>query len=704
MGDQGSSWLKVCTKGNASPVGKPRIYFTCHPDDMEKHMDHIFEQVFSVNDGAIYFTEDMRAPYTNENWELDLGQMNLFIIPITLKLLYGNNRALDVDLPFAKERHIPVLPLMMEEGLIEPYKVKFGMIQYLEPYSKDDSAIPYSDKLKSYLDGALLGSEIRKRVQEAFDAYIFLSYRKKDRKHANELMHLIHRNPKFRDIAIWYDEFLTPGESFDKNIEDALNKSNLFALMVTPNLLEDPNYVMTTEYPRALGQKKKILPIEMLDTEYDKMLEKYKQLPLFIEGHDDRSRDESMMRELEGFALGANDEDPEHNFLIGLAYLEGIDVEKDTDKAEKLITMAAEADLPEAMEKLAVMYRDGVGVQLDWEKEVFWRERFLTTAFRENDYSHYEKSELNQLSDAVLALVNSYSRMGRYGDVVLLFVDKWFDEKKMLWDYGLYRRIMEEDGGQDPHFLAMEREKLTAFYKQSGRSEFASALKENYEEQKELLGESHPDTLRTLSALADVWRRNGQYEDALGTFEEIYEKTKNQFGEDHLETLQCLHEVAKTNADSGREEYALDLFEHIYEKKKNVCGELHPSTLKTLSEVAYLRGKLRGEHEQALDLYDYIFVNQKKLLGKTHPDTLNNLKRYAASSKALGNQEDAMGAILMVYENSRTALGEEHPDTLKALRECIAMVNDYDPNFVAHLLDESHCKKTVDDLLNYLDD
>lgn len=100
-----------------------------------------------------------------------------------------------------------------------------------------------------------------------------------------------------------------------------------------------------------------------------------------------------------------------------------------------------------------------------------------------------------------MALVNSYSRMGRYGDVVLLFADKWFDEKKMLWNYGLYRRIMEEDGGQDPHFLAMEREKWTALYKQSGRSEFASALKEIYEEQKELLGESHPDTLRTLSAL-----------------------------------------------------------------------------------------------------------------------------------------------------------------------------------------------------------
>ena len=65
-----------------------------------------------------------------------------------------------------------------------------------------------------------------KRVRAAFDAYIFLSYRKKDRKYANELMRLIHSNPECRDIAIWFDEFLTPGESFKENIEKILDRSS----------------------------------------------------------------------------------------------------------------------------------------------------------------------------------------------------------------------------------------------------------------------------------------------------------------------------------------------------------------------------------------------------------------------------------------------------------------------------------------------
>ena len=59
----------------------------------------------------------------------------------------------------------------------------------------------------------------KEKIRAAFDAYIFLSYRKKDRAYAQELMHLIHKNRFCKDIAIWYDEFLTPGESFRANVE-----------------------------------------------------------------------------------------------------------------------------------------------------------------------------------------------------------------------------------------------------------------------------------------------------------------------------------------------------------------------------------------------------------------------------------------------------------------------------------------------------
>lgn len=64
-------------------------------------------------------------------------------------------------------------------------------------------------------------------------------------------MRLIHKNDFCRDIAIWFDEFLTPGENFNDAIKQALEKSQLFTPVVIPNLVSEQNCVMTVEYPKA---------------------------------------------------------------------------------------------------------------------------------------------------------------------------------------------------------------------------------------------------------------------------------------------------------------------------------------------------------------------------------------------------------------------------------------------------------------------
>ena len=116
---------------------------------------------------------------------------------------------------------------MMESGLDALYarSALFGERQYLSPSGEDATALSYEGKLKKYLDVVLVNDETAKRVRASFKGYLFLSYRKKDRQYANELIRLIHREPKFRDIAIWYDEFLTPGENFNDSIKKAIEAS-----------------------------------------------------------------------------------------------------------------------------------------------------------------------------------------------------------------------------------------------------------------------------------------------------------------------------------------------------------------------------------------------------------------------------------------------------------------------------------------------
>ena len=368
--------LQYKTKGNVSPQGKRRVYFTCHPDDYDRFFDRISTDILKFSDSAIWINPDDNY----EDIDTDLGQMNLFVIPITTKLLTKPCRAINIDVPFALEKHIPILPLMQEGGLDELFTRYFGDLQYLDPNTHDITAISYEEKLKKYLNSVLVSDEMAEKVRAAFDAYIFLSYRKKDRKYANELMRLIHKNDFCRDIAIWYDEFLVPGEDFNDAISDALKKSDLFTMVVTPNLINEKNYVQTVEYPEAVKQNKIIIPTELEKTDYKSLSEKYPNIPNSINAHDKNALSDALQAALINIARRENDNDPQHNFFIGFAYLEGIDVEVDHKRALELITSAAEAKenrVPEAIEKLVAMYKEGYGVERNYQTAVEWQRKLF---------------------------------------------------------------------------------------------------------------------------------------------------------------------------------------------------------------------------------------------------------------------------------------------------------------------------------------
>ena len=399
------------TRGNSSPERKPRVYFTCHPEDFEKYFEKICEDIFKTHDCAIYYTENMTEEIEERYKESDLGQMNLFVMPVTFRLLSRPSRAMDSDFLYAREKHIPVLPIMMETGLDSFYAAKFGEAQYLSPYVHDMTALSYEEKLKKYLESVLISDEMAEKIRKAFDAYIFLSYRKKDRHYANELMKRIHSYPEFRDIAIWYDEFLTPGESFRENIEKMMRDSKLFTLLVTPNLLEyvggEPNYVMAHEYPDARKAGMDILPTEMVETDKAELSSSYPEIPECVNPTEDEIFKKRLADTLSQIAISANNEDPEHNFLIGLAYLDGIDVEKNTERGIELITMAAEADLPQAMEKLYEMYGEGKGIQVDYRKAKYWAERI---------WKYYKEKYGEEHPDTLTALNDLASTYGKLGD------------------------------------------------------------------------------------------------------------------------------------------------------------------------------------------------------------------------------------------------------------------------------------------------
>ncbi len=205
-------------------------------------------------------------------------------------------------------------------------------------------------------------------------------------------MRLIHCSDFCCDIAIWYDEYLVPGEKFNDAIINAMRTSDAFALAVTPQILEDGNYVLEHEYPDAIKMGKRVLPFEMQKTDVDRLKEKFDGLPDCINGNE-TSVAQYMSDAIWHMSFTPKKCDSVHNFFIGLVYLNGINVERDNKRAIALISDVANNDLLEAMAKMVSIYRKAEGVERDYKLALAWQQRYTA---RMNEVMNEDPSSDNR--------------------------------------------------------------------------------------------------------------------------------------------------------------------------------------------------------------------------------------------------------------------------------------------------------------------
>ena len=424
--------FKFVTKGTQTLQGKQKIYFCAHPRDYDTYFERTKNDILNSLESqgntscALLYLEDPSAERTDEFF-FDLKEMDMIVLPITYKFLKTSNPALDSDFRFAANNDLIILPIIMEPEISDLFNKICGNLQYLDTRSKDVTAIPYEEKLLNFLTSHLVNNEMYEKIRKAFDAYIFLSYRKKDRACAQELMRLIHKNDFCRDIAIWYDEFLTPGENFNDSIKVALEKSELFALAVTPNIINEKNYIMSVEYPMAKQLGKPIVPAELVKTNSVELSYKYPDIPNCIDAHNEQQLSSSLANALRKIAIRENDSDPEHNFFIGLAYLIGIDVEKDPERAVSLITAAADAGLSEAMKKLVSIFNEK---DSNYKTTILWQKRLVAQLKKEYDIDQTEDSAYRYLSE-----------LCKFVELYIYFYDRKFTYQEQQDEFTFKKRI-----------------------------------------------------------------------------------------------------------------------------------------------------------------------------------------------------------------------------------------------------------------------
>ena len=392
MGDRIIDFL-YRVRGDFSPNGLPKVFFSFYPEDMDQ-MVKIADDILDISNCAVWYHEDSMAA---DDIDLDdlgmkLQEMKLFVVIISTNYLANDSLAKNWEYGFAMEHHIPVLPIAVESGLEEYFAVEmncihdgYGDIQLLKSEVTDWTEISYYQKLARDLGAILLENEEVERIKQAFSGKIFLSYRKKDRKYANELMHTIHSIPSLRNVSIWFDEFISAGEKWSDQIGDALKQSDVFLLLVSPSITEPDNYVIREEYPSAKNQGKTIVSAgkngdKTEAPDIEELRQIFPGLRVLVDG-DDADELENALQEITSEAEST----PEKDFLIGLAFFNGIDMERDTEKAVPLIVASARQNLPEAVKKLAEMYWKGDGIAVNYENSILWRKRLVDIYERKFD-------------------------------------------------------------------------------------------------------------------------------------------------------------------------------------------------------------------------------------------------------------------------------------------------------------------------------
>lgn len=654
MKEQRFDFLKVESNGANTSVNK--VYFTCHKSDVGYYRE-IANDVFkhANNNCLIYRKKETEAVISDEDIDF-LYSMSLVVVPITAKLLLDteDNIALR-EIKYAIDHNITVLPFMMELGLEMIYEASlFGKIQWVSSKIIGNDAVPYAEKLKNFFDKRFLKSETVQRIKDEFSARLFLSYRKKDRSYARPLMKQIHNQDGLSDVAIWYDEHLPLAEDYEVNINNEIDNSNAVVFLVTDNLTEPGNYVKNVEYPLAKDKEKAMLPVEpknnadirrRVKLDFEKLRAGF---PEYVEVEEFPSKVDRNER----------DNTAEHKYLLGMAFLNGVDVEKDAERAILLLTEAANAEYLPAMVELSIIYRDGVGISRDHSVSVTWAEHYRKYAveiFGEKTPEgiasecfigdiHYNFGEYKRAFNSYINAYNSAENTFPVTDSLDFIRSKIISKlsvvclkngdhfkaaefsNKLLGTWDKVDRYQDEND-----MVAVMSNLACALFENDQRDEAIELQIKLLSSCKELYGEDADITASVKMNLASFYAKSNNREHlmiARDLHKEVYSLFEKTYSDNHPHLLQAKLNVATVYGRLDNHVRALKMKKEVYDTCKAVYGANH-LTLHALNNLAYSYGQIKGYERETLELRRESYRLHLDLMKADHPRALVACANYA---------------------------------------------------------------------------
>jgi eukaryotic-like serine/threonine-protein kinase len=229
--------------------------------------------------------------------------------------------------------------------------------------------------------------------------------------------------------------------------------------------------------------------------------------------------------------------------------------------------------------------------------------------------------------------------------------------------FEIRRRVL---GPENPETLA-SMTVLANLLRNAGHLVEAERLqRETLEIERRALGREHAETIRSMSNLARTISLEGHFVESENLNRETLEMQQRLLGRDHPQTLQSIYGLAVDLLAGGRIGEAEALLRETLDVQRRLLGPEHPDTLRSTSALALtvLKG---GRVAEAESLFRDTIAKQPRVLGPKHTETLSSLSGLAATLSREGRHVEAEALWRETLEVQRRALAPMHPDRLRSM-------------------------------------
>lgn len=595
-----------------------KVYFACHPDDFNQTFDKICEDIFKTHDCCICYVEDGSAEALREKPDEFLTDMNLFVIPVTSRLLSEKDPAVDVALSYARRERKPVLPILMEEDVAEVYSQdeRFRDLHYIDSCVQDASGLGYEDRLywhlNIFLDGLTVCDSIYGKAGNEEPAERIIRAAEKGNAGAMENCEMMY----------WYR--IGVPQDWQKAIE--------WGEKCVDRTIE----VMGEEHPAVRWEMKTLIRFCGMAGATGKALRLERKLDMIlcrtiISEEDLSTRAETTMEIEEGerwydYFL-RNTYGSRHWALREMKWLVHLyGITGDYEKAIELgkhhgASSCSNVESPYLIIVqgwLVYFYRETGNCEKGIELGE-WVLKILCRSFGEED-----PFTLQVMYD----LAFLYEDMKNYGKSIE-FWEKLCEIRSRV------------RGEEDPHTLLVMNNLLRSYLSSYNYEKGIKLGEKLYEIQSRLCGEEAKDTLREMKFLVYFYGDAGNYDKAIELGERVYEIWSRTLGEEEASLQPMTKGLVFLYAHSGRYEKAIELGEKIYEIQSRTLGEEDPKTLDMLGNLAVCNID-SGNYEKGRELARKLYEIHGRILGEEDQQTLRALVVLADAYDRLGDHEKAL--------------------------------------------------------------